>query len=111
MHQSINKFRKQKYEEHDVIINEAYDFFFIDTKDKNKIKSYTATQFNKIHPYYPNLWFKKDYKKYLLDVVQKNSILTIEECAMKYGGISFIPSKNSSKTYFYDDDMGIYHTK
>ena len=111
MHQSINKFRKQKYEEHDVIINEEYDFFFIDTKDKNKIKSYTATQFNKIHPYYPNLWFKKDYKKYLLDVVQKNSILTIEECAMKYGGISFIPSKNSSKTYFYDDDMGIYHTK
>lgn len=111
MHQSINKFRKQKYEEHDVIINEEYDFFFIDTKDKNKIKSYTATQFNKIHPYYPNLWFKKDYKKYLLDVVQKNSTLTIEECAMKYGGISFIPSKNSSKTYFYDDDMGIYYTK
>jgi CRISPR-associated helicase cas3 len=111
MHQSINKFRKQKYEEHDVIINEDYNFFFIDTKDKNKIKSYTATQFNKTRPCYPNLWVKKDYKKYLLDTIQKSGILTIEECAMKYGGISFIPSKNSNRTYFYDDDMGIYYTK
>jgi len=111
--QNLNKFRKKEYITEDIILTSNGDFVFIDFKDKKKIKEYTVPQIDKTPVCYSNLWMKKNYDKYLLDISTDYPHMQVEDIALKYGGISIIPptGKNVTKrSYFYDDDMGCYYT-